>query len=301
MQDPWLAAVMGPTGSGKTALAESLAEATGALLVNADAFQIYRGFDIGTNKPEDRARYHLIDIRDPGEEFGVGEWVLLAQAVLTRAFQDQRPIVVVGGTGFYIRALFEEYVDLRRPPDPAVRAELMAREQKEGLAALVEDLLHRDPETSVDLRNPVRVRRALERLSTPKDIVAVELPAFRKFKFALNPSPEPFENRLRARVNEMFEAGWPAEVEGLLKKGVREDCPAMRAIGYQCIVKYLRGAINREQAESEIFLATRQYAKRQRTWLRSEPRLIQLTPRDTLDCGASAVFHEAMQHLVTEE
>ncbi len=100
---------MGPTASGKTSLAEALADKFDACLINGDAFQVYRGMDIGTAKPVNKDRYHLIDIKDPSEDFGVGEYVALAQSVLAEMWESQRNVIVVGGSGLYVRALFEEY------------------------------------------------------------------------------------------------------------------------------------------------------------------------------------------------
>ena len=106
---------MGPTASGKTHLAESLADRLDALLINADAFQVYRDMDIGTAKPDAKERYRLIDFKNPDEGFGVGEWVRLALNCLSEAWSEKRSVVVVGGTGFYIRALFESYGEMKPP------------------------------------------------------------------------------------------------------------------------------------------------------------------------------------------
>src|SRR5689334_19868989 len=124
---------MGPTGAGKSAVAERLAEEFDARLVSADAFQVYRGLDIGTNKPEYGSKCALIDVVDPTEEFGLGQWVGLAQQELERCWELARNAIVVGGTGLYVRALFEEFADLRPPPDPDLRRLLEDREQREGL------------------------------------------------------------------------------------------------------------------------------------------------------------------------
>ena len=264
---------MGPTGSGKSAVAEEIAARTGAQLVSADAFMVYRGFDIGTNKPADRSRYELIDIVDPDEGFGVGRWVSLAAEVLGKTWDEGRSAVVVGGTGLYVRALFEQYDDLKPAPDPALRAELGRREREEGLEALVAELIERDPgaEQSVDLRNPVRVRRALERLADDRPTIEVALPPYAKAKFALNPPKQALDARLEERAAQMFDSGWPEEVSGLLRAGVERCGPGFRAIGYDCIVDLLDGKLSRAEALERVVAKTRQYAKRQRTWLRSEP------------------------------
>ncbi len=270
-----LIAVLGPTGSGKSDFAEALADRTGALLLNADAFQVYRGLDIGTNKPSRRSKYHLLDLVDPREPFGVVPWVQAALPLLAQAYAEGRSVILVGGTGFYVRALMDEFADLRAAPDPELRAHLMAREQQEGLAALVAELEATAPDIAAqtDLKNPVRVRRALERLqAAPAN--PIQLPPFARQKLALLPEPEWLNERLVARTAQLLAQGWMEEVEGLLAGGVTIEDPAMRAIGYRDVVEFLLGKLSREELEDQINIATRQYAKRQRTWLRTEKGLV---------------------------
>lgn len=292
---------MGCTGSGKSDVAERLADRLDALLINADAFQVFRGFDIGTNKPNDRSRYHLIDIADPTETFGVGLWVDMAQEILCSAFELNRDVIVVGGTGLYIRALFEEYDDLREPPPHDLRTKLMEREVSEGPDSLVRELLNLEPDTQVDLNNLVRVRRALERIHTPSRPKAFRLPAFQKHKLAVDPPLAELEHGLRERVTKMWELGWPEEVNKLLEKGVPLSAPAFRAIGYLSVASFLSGETGRQTTEEEIYKATRQYAKRQRTWLRSEPNLVRVETNGLSAEGImqSALF--AMKWLSVEE
>lgn len=274
---PFLLAVMGPTGSGKSSLAEQIASQTDAQLINADAFMVYRGFDIGTNKPTGRDRYRLLDLKDPEEDFGVGEYVLLAQEVLWETWKAGRNAIVVGGTGFYIRALFEEWQDLAPAPDPALRADLEERLKNHGLAELVRQLRELSSESAeqIDLRNPVRVRRALERVLVPTEPIKVQLPPYRKLKVGLLPPVEDLDQALAERTAILLASGWLKEVESLAAKGVPENCAAMRAIGYRTLLRVVGGDCELSEALSRITLETRQYAKRQRTWLRSEPNLRQ--------------------------
>ncbi|MBS1712380.1 MAG: tRNA (adenosine(37)-N6)-dimethylallyltransferase MiaA [Armatimonadetes bacterium] len=272
-QAPPLIAVMGPTGSGKSDVAEMVAAKLGAVLVSADAFQVYRGFDIGTNKPNDRSRYELIDICEPPEQFGVGEFLQRCGPILAKAWEGRIPVVVAGGTGLYIRALFEGYADLAGPPDSAVRAELMQRERESGLGALAEELTRLDPDTKVDLANPVRVRRALERIYCPTEPVKVDLPPFNQSKFSLEVEPAGHRALLASRLDAMIDRGWIEEVKMLQGKGIAQNAPAMRAIGYHSWIRYLSKATTLDEAKEEILTLTVQYAKRQRTWLRKEPRL----------------------------
>jgi len=266
---------MGPTGSGKTPLAERLADMLSADLVNADAFQVYRGMDIGTSKPTAKERYQLLDIKDPEEQFGVGEWVRLALALLQESFEGGRNVIVVGGTGFYVRALFEEYDDLAELPSDETRAALNGRE----LDDLLKELQERAPDVAaqIDTKNPVRVKRALERLDSVGERLTIRLPAFRKLKVALNPAQEVLDQILAKRFHHMIESGWNREVRLLLEKGVPVTAPGMRAIGYQCLADFIAGHISEAEACDSVLKATRAYAKRQRTWLRSEPGLVQFT------------------------
>ncbi len=295
---PFLIAIMGPTGAGKTHVAEKLADSIGAELLNADAFQIYRGFDIGTSKPKDAGRYHLINIRGPKESFGAGEFCSLSMQILESAFERGRDVVVVGGTGFYVRALFEEYENMKSEPDPALRQMLMKQEREKGVEFMAAELIRLQPDAAemVDAKNPVRVRRALERALTLAGTIEVKLPAFKKAKFVLNWNTEQLDARLSRRVDEMFDEGWSAEVAGLLEAGVTKDVPAMRAIGYHNIIELLEGKVAESEARAQITLNTRQYAKRQRTWLRSEPNVVGIDLDG--DQGLKGAHDEVVKHLI---
>jgi tRNA dimethylallyltransferase len=266
---------MGPTASGKTRLAEALADARGAQLINADAFQVYRGFNIGTAKPEDRAKYRLLDIKDPIEEYGVGEWTQDAADALRECHAKGQDAVVVGGTGFYIRALTEGYAEMKPPPDPALRAELEAQERAEGLHGLLARLENLDPDAhqKVDRQNPVRVRRAIERALTPAEPIRVEVPAFIQRKVAIMPSAIELFADIEKRTRQMLAQGWPEEVAGLIAKDVPKDSPAFRAIGYQDLRRVTVDRWPLGKAEESIIRATKKYAKRQLTWLRKEPNV----------------------------
>ncbi|MBS1722082.1 MAG: tRNA (adenosine(37)-N6)-dimethylallyltransferase MiaA [Armatimonadetes bacterium] len=276
MNRPLLVGVMGQTGSGKSAVAELLADRFEAQLVNADAFQVYRGLDIGTNKPDDKARYELLDVVGPKEDFGLGRWLALVGPVLERCFVAGRSVVVVGGTGLYVRALFEEYSGIHPAPPEELRKRLMSLEAQHGPERLVEELKGLGRAEGVDLKNPARVRRALEIAMEGAPAAAVSLPPFERRKFLLEVDSEGLDEALRKRVTEMFRRGWEQEVRGLLEQEVPETAPSMRAIGYQSVVKLVRGQSNFLQAKEEVLTKTRQYAKRQRTWFRKEPAVTKL-------------------------
>lgn len=270
---------MGETASGKTGLAEALAQELGAQLVNSDSFQVYRGLDIGTAKPSDKSAYRLLDLKDPDEGFGVGEFVQLAHAICQECWERDKPVVVVGGTGLNTRALFEGFTDMLSAPNPELRAELNAKLEQNGLDSLVHELKLLDEQAyqRVDLANPVRVIRAIERAKGSKTAVSFQIPPFRRTKFALEIPSNNLSTRIETRVREMVQNGWALEIERLREQGYRPQDPGFRAIGYRAMWDVVEEGKELEQAIAETVVLTRQYAKRQRTWLRSEPNLIRLS------------------------
>jgi tRNA dimethylallyltransferase len=269
MAHPKLIAIMGPTASGKSDVAECIAAQLDAELISADAFQIYRGFDFGTNKPTNPDRYHLINIRDPNEGYGVGEFALEASRILFDADRRGKNVVIVGGTGFYIRALLEKFDNLLPEPSPELRKKIGKLDLNDALREL--DAIA--PEAKIDRQNPVRVRRALERALTLGEPVRITYPPFEIEKFAISVETPTIDAKIRVRTLELLESGWISEVENLLNQGVTTDTPAFRAIGYSEVVQFLHEELTFDIMLEKIVLETRRYAKRQRAWLRSEPSL----------------------------
>ena len=232
---------------------------------------MYRGMDIGTAKPSDKSRYELLDLKNPDEEFGVGEYVLLAAEQLQHHFNQGQNVIVCGGTGLYIRALIEEYQDLSPAPSPELRRKLNERPSED----LVDQLIRDFPEiaNSTDLKNRIRVTRALERCLAPKEKIKFTIPPFQKKKIALIPDVKNTEPNIQHRTSLMLQNGWVNEVKSLLNSGYRPGNPGFRAIGYSAIVDFLYGDITEGELVETIEAETRNYAKRQRTWLRSEPDL----------------------------
>lgn len=270
---PLLIAVMGPTASGKSALAEALADKLEAQLISADAFQVYRGLDIGTNKPQARESYAMLDICDPQQQFGVGEYVLSASTLLQDLYLSGRNVVIVGGTGLYIRALTEQWKELQPPPPPELRAELGAKLATRGLDALVAELRTLSPNlpAAFDWQNPARVMRALERAKALKPPIAFAMPPYKMLKIGLEVDRQTLAKRIDSRAVEMLTGGWLQEVETLAATGVRPGHPAMRAIGYLDVWEVVHGLRSFKDACSRIQATTRAFAKRQRAWLRTEP------------------------------
>lgn len=275
---PWLIAVMGETASGKTDLAEALADKLQAQLVNADAFQVYRGMDLGTAKSERRAEYELMDIKNPDEGFGVGEYVQLASTILTELHKIGRDVIVVGGSGLNVRALFERYTDLAPEPDSELRRALRERLKAEDIVPLAEELQRVAPEVAAktDLKNPQRVIRALERFHTPRERLTVDYPYFKQAKFAILWSKDVINRRIDTRALQMAQNGWSEEVAALRDAGYRPEMPGFKAHGYREMWRVLEGEMTLEEAMAATTAQVRAYAKRQRTWLRSEPNLTSL-------------------------
>jgi tRNA dimethylallyltransferase len=267
----------GPTASGKSSVAQALAEQLGLEIVAADAMQVYRGMDIGTAKPgpEERARvpHHLLDIVTPAEAFSVADYVRAAEAALKAVLERGRLPLVVGGTGFYIRALAEG-LPTAPPADPAAQAPLWKAIEENGLDPMLAELERLSPDDAARAqRNPRRVVRALEvlrRTGRPPSAFPRTVPAFRYDKVALLPTLDTLRPRIRQRSQRMFENGLVEEVRALLE-AYPEPLTALQAIGYKEVATHLAGRSTLEEAQLAVTIATLQYARRQRTWFRKEP------------------------------
>ena len=295
--------IVGATAAGKSALALAVAERSGAEIVNADALQVYRGFDLGTAKPsaEERARvaHHLLDVAEPEERFSAGRFARLARAALEEILARGRPAIVVGGSGLYLRALSEGLAPIP-PVEPEVRAELEARLAREGLAALRAELEALDPASALRVapRDAQRTLRALEVAhGTGRSLSQwlAERPsgygAWSGRRIGLTLPRAVLYDRIGARVSCMIARGWLDEVRGLLAAGVGADAPAFQAIGYAQWVRHLAGEYDLEEATRQIVVATRRYAKRQQTWFRREPG-IEWHPPEPADALADRLARE---------
>ena len=228
--------------------------------------------DIGTAKPKNKSNYHLLDIRNPNEDFGVGEYVILASELLLEFYNQNRSVVICGGTGLYIRALTEEYRDLF----PSPSAELRLKVAEMNLEEAVDSLTKLDPNGSsnMDLKNEIRVKRALERKMENRLPIQFSVPPFMIKKIAIIPPSQLSQVKIKQRTQEMFQNGWVAEVKDLLNKGYGLGNPGFRALGYEAIAEYLQEKGNEMDLVERIENDTVRYAKRQRTWLRAEPNLV---------------------------
>lgn len=294
-----LVAIVGPTASGKSAVAIALAELLGAEIVNADAFQVYRGMDIGTAKPspdeQARVRHHLIDVLDIQDELSVAWYQERGRTVLHDLAARGVPAVVVGGSGLYLRGLLD---DLRFPgSDPSVRAHWERRLTEVGPERLHAELARSDPMAAAEIlpSNGRRIVRALEvGQITGSGFVArlpVDGPALvphRSFGLAVN--REQLDARIAARTERMFHEGFVEEVRGLLDRGLRDSPTAGRALGYPQIVDVIEGRCDPEQAKAAIVAATRTFARRQQRWFRRDPRTEWLpSPADPISTASLIV------------
>ena len=291
---PPILAIVGATATGKSRLALALAErlAGGGEIVNADALQVYRGFDIGTAKPgadeQRRVPHHLVDVLDPAEPYSAGEFARRARAAIAAIRGRGRRPLVVGGSGLYLRALLSGISPVPAG-DPRLRAELRRRAAAEGLAPLVEELVRLDPPTAARLPpgDTQRVLRALEVAlvsGRPLSAWIAEQPfgsqRIAAVRIGLTVPRAILYDRIAGRVARMVEEGWTEEVRGLLNRGLTPDLPAFQAIGYRQLVYYVRGEWSLAKTIDETVRATRRFAKRQETWFRKEPDVTWFSAED---------------------
>lgn len=284
-----LLVIAGPTGSGKSELAVSLAERIDGEIVNADSMQIYRGMDIGTAKPHPealtRVTHHLLGTVSPEANFSASDFRREAAAVIADIDARGKRAVVVGGTGLYIRALLEGLVD-SPTGDPELRRQFADLPGEE----LLRRLFLVDPETAARLHvnDRVRIIRALEVFEqTGRPISALRSAHgfsgtdYHALKLALRVERQELYRRIEQRVEQMMGDGLVAEVGSLLAAGFGRESKSMRSIGYKEIAAYLAGDISLVEAVDLIKRDTRRYAKRQMTWFGKEKDINWLEYPDT--------------------
>lgn len=288
MSIPVLAA---PTASGKSSVALELAQLFPIEIVSADAMLVYKHLDIGTAKPtaqeQQRVPHHMLDVVMPDEAFSVGDYVRQAEAVMADIVARGKLPFVVGGTGFYVRALAEGLPTVPTA-DFAIQQPFWDRFEQEGLEPLHEELKHFSPQDAErSQKNPRRVVRALEIIKrTGRAPVSFEntKPAFSYDKVVLLPSLDILKPRIEQRTHDMLESGWVNEVRHLLTT-YPSLATAKQALGYDTIATYLKGDLSLEESKDLIIHATTKFAKRQRTWFRKEPeaKTLALLAKDAKD------------------
>jgi tRNA dimethylallyltransferase len=281
---------MGPTGSGKTELALSLARAFPFELVSVDSAQVYRGMDIGTAKPNLETRalipHHLVDIRDPEASYSAGEFVRDAGTAMSDIWARGRQPLLVGGTMLYFHALISGLAQLPEA-DLAVRSKIDARAAAGGWAALHEELARVDPAAAarIHVNDPQRIQRALEvyqvtglPITRLQQLRSPALSDVELLECALAPGDRSvLHARIEQRFASMWAAGFLEEVGRLRERNtLSAEHPSMRAVGYRQLWMFLEGQCGLDEAKRRAVAATRQLAKRQLTWLKKRQRAMWL-------------------------
>ena len=281
---PPLAAILGPTGSGKSELAMALAERIPVEILVADSRQVYRGMDVGTAKPTaaDRARvpHHLLDLADPDEPFTVADWQAHAAVLPVQIAARGGLPLLVGGAGLYVSALVDGLDLAAQPWSSEIRARLVSELAANGLAPLAARLQRVDAAAAArtDLRNPRRVLRALERAEAaggPTELISAPY-AGRLALLGIRRPREVLYGRIDARAAQLFAGGLLDEVRGLHERGVSTDLPPMSGHGYREAANVLAGDWSVAEAIRVTAQRTRQYAKRQLSWFGRDARIIWL-------------------------
>jgi tRNA dimethylallyltransferase len=281
-------ALLGPTASGKSALAVKAAETLPVEIVSMDSALVYRGMDIGTAKPgaalRARVPHHLIDLIDPDQGYSAGRWRQDAVRIAGEILERRRIPLFVGGTMLYYRALTSGLDELP-PADPAARAQIEAEAARRGWPALHQELQEADPASAARIApaDAQRIQRALEvwritgkPLSALHGQAAPDLP-FDVKGLALVPERPVLHERIERRFAAMLRMGLVEEVKSLKEKyRLSASMPSMRAVGYRQVWDYLEGRFDKAALAEKGVAATRQLAKRQLTWLRSFPDVVRL-------------------------
>jgi tRNA dimethylallyltransferase len=293
-----LLAIVGPTGSGKSALALRIARELSGEIVSCDSLQVYRGLDIGSAKatPEERAavKHHLLDVVEPDQEFSAAEYARQGRAALAEIAARGRLPIVAGGTGLYLKALLQGLFEgpARNAP---LRRRLEALAERHGDARLHRLLGRIDPESAARLapRDRVRIIRALEVFwAAGRPLTALHregtapLRGFSTLILGLALDRTELRQRVERRARGMFEGGLLDEVRALLARGFPPDLRPLRAIGYRQAVAVALGQLGREDAERETVAETLRFAKRQMTWFRHQAEVTWYNDADAAARGA---------------
>lgn len=284
-----LVVLLGPTAVGKSRVAVQVAKRFGTEILTADSRQVYRGMDIGTDKPTEAERqgvpHRLIDLVDPDQAFNAGWYREAALAEINRLYEAGKLPLIVGGTGLYIRTLARGLCPAPKA-DPEIRAELMKVSREQGRDRLYAELVRVDPEGAARLHpnDEAKVMRALEvhRLSGQPISAMHRQHAFQDSGFAtlliglLRPKEELYR-RIEARIDWQLAHGMVEETRALLARGYGRELGAMKGLGYRQVAAYVAGDYDYEEMVRRFKRDTRHFAKRQLTWFRKEPGIVWLS------------------------
>jgi len=300
-------AIIGPTAVGKTALSFKLAERFQTELVSADAYQVYKGMDIGTAKAtkDELAtyRHHLIDIIEPNEDFSAAAFQEAARTTIEDLHERGKIPILVGGTGLYVQSLLEgyEFKAKRHSKEErqAASSRIAALSEDELKAYITEKTGYEPPDWHELLSNSHRLVRLVGAIEKGDGAAAVMPqkaggPLYHAFVIGLSLPRQVLYERIEKRIDAMIEAGWIDEVQQLLQDGVSPEAQAMKAIGYKELALYLDGQLSLEAASELIKKRTRHFAKRQMTWFKRMPYIRWYEKDDfvTEDELASAVIQD---------
>jgi tRNA dimethylallyltransferase len=278
--------LVGPTAVGKTALSFRLVEQFNCEIISMDSMQVYRGMDIGTAKPSQQERaavpHHLIDIAEPDEQYDAARFVADALAAIEEIAARRKTVLLTGGTGLYLKALFEGLFKAL-PADKAVREQLQARLAEEGRAALHAELCRIDPAAGARIHpnDTQRLLRGLEifqasgrtwtELIEEQGRAGQDRTVFRRVcQAGLRCGKAELHERIARRTQAMLNNGLIEEVEQLRQAGYGPELASMQAIGYRHVNKFLDGEQNRAEMTDQLIIDTRKYAKRQMTWFAAD-------------------------------
>jgi tRNA dimethylallyltransferase len=283
-----LIVICGATATGKSDLAVTLAQLLNAEIINADSMQLYRGMDIGTAKITMEERkgiaHHMLDLLDVHQDANVAWYQEKARDLISEIHGRKKDVIIVGGTGLYIKAILDE---LNFPDtDPVVRAELELEFATKGIAPLFERLEKLDPAAAlaIDKANSRRVIRALEVIKITGKPFTANLPREESSRypfaqqFGLVMDRDTLSERISTRVDRMWEQGLVEEAQGLLQAGIMQGTTAQRALGYAQVIAQIEGKVSQDEAQEETKRATRQYARRQETWFSRDDRITWISP-----------------------
>jgi tRNA dimethylallyltransferase len=283
-----LIVICGATATGKSDLAVTLAQHLNAEIINADSMQLYRGMDIGTAKITMEERkgiaHHMLDLLDVHQDANVAWYQEKARELISEIHGRKKDVIIVGGTGLYIKAILDE---LNFPDtDPVVRAELELEFATKGIAPLFERLEKLDPAAAlaIDKANSRRVIRALEVIKITGKPFTANLPREESSRypfaqqFGLVMDRDTLSERISTRVDRMWEQGLVEEAQGLLQAGIMQGTTAQRALGYAQVIAQIEGKVSQDEAQEETKRATRQYARRQETWFSRDDRITWISP-----------------------
>ena len=284
-EKPRVAIICGPTGVGKTGISIDIAAQLNAEIVSADSMQIYRYMDIGTAKPtaaeRARAPHHMVDIINPDDDFDARQYAAASRNIIDRLAAAEKPVLIVGGAGLYIRALVHGVFDAASG-NPHIRIRLRQEMETAGTEAMFKRLQSCDPQSAVRIHphDAYRILRALEVYETTGRPISSFHQShhfgesfFHVLKMGLYRDRKTLYERIDRRVDQMMTDGLLNEVHSLLDRGFSSSLKSMKSIGYHQICDYIEGRSNWDAAIQTIKRDSRRYAKRQFTWFKSDPQL----------------------------